>query len=75
MLLPPDDRDQPCGPPTIVTAAVLVGPDRADVSVARCRPVYPRGYFGVNTAPNNLEITEILPRYTCRTGYMPRPRM
>jgi hypothetical protein len=68
--LPPDDRDQHCGPPSIVTVAVLVGPDRADVSVARCRPVYPRGYFGVNTAPNSLEITEILP-YTCRNGICP----
>jgi hypothetical protein len=37
-------------------AGAAVGPGRAVVSVARWRPVYPRGYFGVNTAPNSLEI-------------------
>ena len=56
-----------------MTADAVVGPERADVSVARCRPVYPRGYFGVNTAPNSLEITEILPGYTYRNGHIPRP--
>jgi hypothetical protein len=70
--LPPADRDQPCVPPTTVTADVVIGPERADVSVARCRPVYPRGYFGVNTAPNSLEITAILPGYTRRNGHIPR---
>ncbi len=73
--LPPADRDQPCVPPTTVTADVVIGPERADVSVARCRPVYPRGCFGVNTAPNILEITAILPGLRAGTVIYPAPRM
>jgi hypothetical protein len=55
-----------------VTAGAVVGPERTAVSVARCRPVYPRGYFGVNTAPNSLEIMPILPRiYVPERSYAP----